>query len=176
MKLTRFVARLYEREQLEDFEKRQSRWYAKVFREAPSDPAVRDQLQRLASMVDNWPFVAQTYQQYLDDESGESGDLREVAIAAASIYDRRLNDVDRAYAAYRRALSIEIEDAVPDVRELVRRLEDLLGRAQKWAELAAVYDDVIARDDEDLRREALDKRARLVEGWSPGDTARAIDR
>ena len=45
LRLTRFVARLYE-EQLEDFENA-TRWFAKVFREAPSDPAVRDQLQRL---------------------------------------------------------------------------------------------------------------------------------
>ncbi|MCW5805807.1 MAG: tetratricopeptide repeat protein, partial [Deltaproteobacteria bacterium] len=99
LKLTRFVARLYE-EQLEDFE-HASHWYARVFREAPSDPTSRDQLQRLASIVDNWAFVAQTYQGYLDDESGDSEELREIAIAASTIYDRRLNDADRAYAAGR---------------------------------------------------------------------------
>lgn len=172
LRLTRFVARLYE-EQLEDFENA-SRWYAKLFRELPSDGGVRDQLQRLASIVDNWGFVAQTYQQYLDDESGESADLREVAIAAATIYDRRLNDPDRAYAAYRRALAIEVEDAVPDERELIRRLEELLGRAQKWAELVTIYDDVIARSDDDLRREALIKRARLFEDGI-SDPGRAIE-
>ncbi len=161
LRLTRFVARLYE-EQLEDFENA-SRWYAKVFREAPDDDAIRDQLQRLASMVDNWAFVAQTYQGYLDDETGESLDVRDVAIAAASIYDRRLGDADRAYLAYRRALAIDVDDAVPDTRELVRRIEDMLGRAQKWPELIAVYDDVIARGDDDLRRETLIKRARLYE-------------
>jgi len=172
LKLTRFVARLYE-EQLEDFE-HASHWYAKVFREAPSDQAIRDQLQRLASIVDNWAFVAQTYQAYLDDETGDSNDLRDVAIAAASIYDRRLHDVDRAYAAYRRALAIVADDAVPNERELVRRLEELLGRAEKWAELVTIYDDIIARADDDLRREALIKRARLLEGGL-SDTGRAIE-
>src|SRR5690606_6508965 len=38
IRITRFVARLYE-EQLEDFE-RASRWYARLFREDPSDSAI----------------------------------------------------------------------------------------------------------------------------------------
>ena len=172
LRLTRFVARLYE-EQLEDFE-HATHWYARLFREAPSDPAVRDQLQRLAASVDNWAFVAQTYQQYLDDAEGESPELREVAIAVAAIYDRRLADPDRAFLAYRRALSIQIDDAVPNERELLRRLEELLARAQKWTELVTIYDDVIARSDDDLRREALVKRARLLEDGI-ADPVRAIE-
>jgi tetratricopeptide (TPR) repeat protein len=172
LRLTRFVARLYE-EQLEDFENA-SRWYAKVFREAPADDTIRDQLQRLASVVDNWSFVAQTYQGYLDDETGETSELRDIAIAAAAIYDRRLGDVERAYRAYRRALAIDDETAVPDARELVRRLEEMLGRAQRWELLLAIYDDVIARGSDELRQEALVKRARLFEDGL-GDPARAID-
>ncbi|MEJ7602795.1 MAG: tetratricopeptide repeat protein [Kofleriaceae bacterium] len=172
LRLTWFVARLYE-EQLEDFENA-SRWYARLFRESPADPAIRDQLQRLAAVVDNWAFVAQTYQQYLDDEQGESTDLRDVAVAAAMIYDRRLGDVDHAYVAYRRALSIPAEDSMPKERELVRRLEEMLARAQKWPELITVYDDVIARGDDDLRRDALIKRARLLEEGL-ADPARATE-
>ena len=128
LRLTRFVARLYE-EQLEDFENA-SKWYAKVFREAPSDPAVRDQLQRLG--VDRRQLGRSSprpTRHYLDDETGESPEVRDVAIAAAAIYDRRLDDADKAFAAYRRALAIEIDDAVPNARELLRRLEDLLARA-----------------------------------------------
>jgi tetratricopeptide (TPR) repeat protein len=172
LRVTRFVARLYE-EQLEDFESA-TKWYAKVFREAPGDEGVRDQLQRLASINDSWGFVAQTYQQYLDDESGESPELREVAIAAAALYDRRVNDIDKAYSAYRRALAIDVGDAFPDAHELVRRLEELLSRSQRWNELLAIYDDVIARGDDDLRLEALVKRARLVEDGL-GDTTRAVE-
>ncbi|HEY0193539.1 MAG TPA: hypothetical protein VGC42_20620, partial [Kofleriaceae bacterium] len=171
LRLTRFVARLFE-EQLEDFESA-SKWYARLFHESPSDQGIRDQLQRLASIVDNWAFVARTYQDYLDGEAGDSSDLRDVAIAAATIYDRRLGEVDQAYKAYRRALAIA-DDGVPDARELVRRLEDLLGRAQKWPELVAIYDDVIAGGEDDLRREALTKRARLLEDGL-GDQVRAIE-
>ena len=50
----------------------------------------------------------------------------------------------------------------------------MLGRHQRWNELLAVYDDVIARTDEDMRREALVKRARLLENGL-GDTQRGID-
>jgi len=172
LRITRFVARLYE-EQLEDFENA-SRWYAKVFREAPSDPAVRDQLQRLAGMVDNWGFVAQTYQDYLDSEEGESVELRDVAIAVAAIYDRRLAQPEQAFLAYRRALSMQIDEAVPNERELLRRLEEMLGRTQKWSELVTIYEDVIARGDDDVRRESLIKRARLLEDGL-GDPKRAIE-
>ncbi len=172
LRLTRFVARLYE-EQLEDFE-HAIQWTAKVFREAPGDEGVRDQLQRLGSMVDNWAFVAQTYQQFLDDESGDTPEIRDVAIALASIYDRRLNNVDSAYAAYRRALAIDEPDAIPDTRELVRRLEEMLGRSQKWQQLLAVYDELVTSSDDDLRREALIKRARLLEDGM-ADPAKAIE-
>jgi tetratricopeptide (TPR) repeat protein len=172
LKLTRFVARLYE-DHLEDFDNA-CKWYAKVFREDPADDTIRDQLQRLASVTDNWKFVADTYQAYLDDESGESDEIREVAIAAASIYDRRLNEIDNAYNAYRRALAIIVDNAVPNERELLRRLEEMLGRAAKWPELIQVYDDVISRSNDDLRREAMIKRARLLEDGLQ-DQPRAIE-
>ncbi|HSD88792.1 MAG TPA: hypothetical protein VLB44_14795, partial [Kofleriaceae bacterium] len=180
MRLTRFVARLFE-EQLEDFESA-CKWYARLFREAPGDPGVREQLQRLGGIVEDWEFVAETYQKYLDEESGESEEIRDVAIAAGLVYERRLNNVDAAYTAYRRALAIEPEvdhDAEtgavkPTARDLVKRLEDLLTRSQRWNELLTVYDDVIARTDEELRREALIKRARLLENGL-GDPARAIE-
>ena len=172
LRFTRYVARLYE-EQLEDFDNA-TQWFAKVFREAPSDPAVRDQLNRLASITEDWSFVAATYQGYLDEEQGETSDVREVAVAAATMYDRRLGDTDHAFAAYRRALAIEIDEAVPNTRELVKRLEDLLGPAERWADLISVYDDVVTRGDDVLRIEALVKRARLVEDGLH-DTARAVE-
>ncbi|HEU4613777.1 MAG TPA: hypothetical protein VFS15_16910, partial [Kofleriaceae bacterium] len=172
LRITRFVARLHE-EQLEDFESA-LKWYARVFREAPGDASVRDQLQRLGGIVENWSFVAETYQVFLDDEPGESEEVREVAVAVGAIYDRRLQDVDRAFVAYRRALGIDVDDATPTSRELMRRLEEMLGAAQRWGDLIAIYDDVIARTDEELRRDALVKRARLLENGL-GDAERAIE-
>jgi tetratricopeptide (TPR) repeat protein len=172
LRLTRYVARLYE-EQLEDFENALI-WYARVFREAPGDENVRDQFQRLASIVDNWAFAAQTYQTYIDEESGDSLEVREVAIAVAMIYDRRVGNIDGAFRAYRRALAIIDDAAVPDTRELVRRIEELLGRSQKWQDMLGIYDELAASIDDDLRREALIKRARLLEDGL-ADTARAVE-
>jgi tetratricopeptide (TPR) repeat protein len=176
IRLTRFVARLYE-EQLEDFENA-LKWYAKLFREAPGDPAVREQLHRLAGIVENWNFVGETYQRYLEDESSESEDVRDVAIAVGVIYERRLNNIDAAYTAFRRALAIEPEEETArqkaSARDLVNRLENMLARSEKWTELLQIYDDVAARTDEDLRREALVKRARLLENGLD-DAVKAIE-
>lgn len=163
LRMTLDVARLYE-EQLEDFEAA-SRWYARLFREDPSDDGVRDQLQRLASVADNWEFVADTYQDYLEDEPGDSPAVRDVAIAAASIFDRRLNQVDSALRAYRRALSVPAEpEQLPTEAELIRRVEDLLTRTARPADLAMIYDEAIARaGGEATQRGLLAKRARLLE-------------
>ena len=187
--LTRFLGRLYE-EQLEDLEGA-SRWYARLFHEKPSDEVVRDQLYRLASIVENWAFLASTYQTYLDEESGDSETTRDVALAAAAIYDRRLDDLERAQRAYRRAVAIPAthrEFGVPDDREVLRRLEDVLMRAQAWPTLIEVYDDVVSnvgtapdndsnelsRIDGSVRRELVAKKAVLLE-QRLGDHARAID-
>ncbi len=163
LRMTLDVALLYE-EQLEDFEAA-ARWYARLFREDPSDDGVRDQLQRLASVTGNWEFVADTYRDYLDDEVGDSQSVRDVAIAAASIFDRRLGLVDRALACYRRALAIITEpDHPPPESELIRRVEDMLGRASRFGELVLVYDDAISRAPSDAaRRGLLAKRARVLE-------------
>ncbi len=163
LRMTLDVARLYE-EQLEDFEAA-SRWYARLFREDPSDDGVRDQLQRLASVADNWEFVADTYQDYLEDEPADSAAVRDVAIAAASIFDRRLGQVDSALRAYRRALSVAAEpDQLPTEAELLRRIEDLLTRTQRFADLAMIYDEAIERAQGGVaERGLLAKRAHLLE-------------
>jgi tetratricopeptide (TPR) repeat protein len=143
LRLTRYIARLYE-EQLEDFEGA-ARWYARVFRESPDDAAIRDQLQRLATILENWSFVANVYQEYLDDTPGDAPEVRDIALAAAQIYDRRLADVERGQLAYRRALAIPASPAsVPDNREVFRRLENLLVRSERWFALVEVYEEAVA--------------------------------
>ena len=64
--LVKRIARLYE-EQLEDLEGAFT-WYAKVFREEPSDRQTRDQLARLAGVLDNWMRLADVYEGYLADD------------------------------------------------------------------------------------------------------------
>ncbi len=155
--LTRRIARLYE-EQLEDLEGA-FRWYGKVFRENPDDRAIRDQLVRLATILERWDGLANIYQEFLDDESGDAPAVLEVAKAAGEVYDRRLNDVERARAAYRRVLA-----ATPDDRETFARLEAMLSRAARWHALVESYEEALeASLDEGRRKELLYKIAEVQE-------------
>jgi tetratricopeptide (TPR) repeat protein len=173
MRLTRFVARLYE-EQLEDFDGAM-RWYARIFREHPGDSTLRDQLSRLATVSDGWLYLAQVYQAYLDDEPGELDEVRDVALALAQIYERRLGDLDKAQAAYRRALASAIDQETNDDREILKRLEGVLIRAGRWQTLVEIYDQVLAGGSADtIRRELFAKKARLYER-ELAEPSKAID-
>ncbi len=155
--LTRYIARLFE-DQLEDLDGA-FRWYGRVFREDPGDEAVRAQLVRLAGVLDGWSDLANVYQEFLDDESGDTPEVRDVALALANIYDRRLNAVDRAHAAYRRVLG-----ATPDDLAIFARLEDLLTRAGRWRELVEAYEEAIhATGSDDWRVEVHARIARVLE-------------
>ncbi|HTJ43734.1 MAG TPA: tetratricopeptide repeat protein [Kofleriaceae bacterium] len=175
LRLTWQVARLYE-EQLEDFEGAM-RWYAKLFREAPADPGIRDQLHRLASVLDNWGELARVYQEHLDDNPGDAPEIRDIALAAAAIYDRRTGDVERGQAAYRRALAVPQSSpaTVPDDREIFRRLEALLVRAEKWGMLVEVYEEALGAASDDARRLELHRKIADVEENRRDNSARAID-
>ncbi|MBZ0234460.1 MAG: hypothetical protein K8M05_19170, partial [Deltaproteobacteria bacterium] len=159
--LTLQIARIYE-EQLEDLEGA-FKWYARVFREDPTDDSVRDQLQRLAQIVDDWPGLARVYQELLDDEPGDAPHLREIAMAAGTIYDRRLDQWEPGARAYRRVLASP-GDTAEDLR-LFTRLEELLSRHGQWMVLADVYDDAINTADDDARRRDLyARKAAIAEG------------
>ena len=101
LQLATYIARLHE-DQLEDLDGA-FRWYAKVFRDSPDDAAVRTKLVRLAGVLDGWSALANVYQEYLDDESGDTPEVRQVAQELAELAERRLGEVDRAMAAYRPA-------------------------------------------------------------------------
>ena len=168
LRLTRDIARLHE-DQLEDLEGA-FHWYGKVFRELPGDTSVRDQLTRLATVLEDWEGLANIYQEYLDDQTEGSHEVRDVAMAAADIYDRRTNEVERGLAAYRRVLEIDPTDA-----RTFSLLEQMLVRAQRWFALVQVYEDAIqATMDEHLRRELYVRTARVQEEHIH-DAARAIE-
>ena len=88
------------------------RWYAKVFREAPGDPAIRDQLQRLG--VDRRQLgvrrarptrATSTTRPASRPRSARSRSRPPRSTTAGSATSTR------AYAAYRRALAIDVDDA-----------------------------------------------------------------
>lgn len=154
--LTRRIARLHE-EQLEDLEGA-FRWYGKVFREDPDDRTVRDQLMRLAQILERWDALANVYQEFLDDEPGDVPATRDVARILADVYDRRLADVERARAAYRRVLQ-----ATPDDAHAFTALEAMLTRAARWFALIEAYEEAIEAALEPARRKDLYGRIARVQ-------------
>jgi tetratricopeptide (TPR) repeat protein len=158
--LVKRIARLYE-EQLEDLEGAFT-WYAKVFREEPSDRQTRDQLARLAGVLDNWQRLAEVYEGYIADEGTEGPDQSvgvEVLRTTAAIYHGRLEDVDRAKATYERLLELDANDEAAFFN-----LEQLLSRAKRWHDLLGVYRDAgDATLDMARKKQLLYKQAALTE-------------
>ncbi len=172
--LTRQIARLYE-EQLEDLDGA-FRWHARVFREDATDATVRDQLQRLATILDDWPGLAAVYQALLDDEPGDAPHLRDIGVAAATIYDRRLDAWELGAKAYRRVLASPGDSR--DDLVLFGRLEELLTRHGQWPSLVEIYaDGVDAADtgsDGDARRRELHARKAVIAESRLSDVEGAI--
>ncbi|HET6613456.1 MAG TPA: tetratricopeptide repeat protein [Kofleriaceae bacterium] len=168
LRLTRYIARLYE-DQLEDLEGA-FRWYGRVFHENPGDGAIRDQLVRLATILESWESLANVYQEVLDDDPSETPETREVALALADICDRRLGEVERALAAYRRVLA-----ASPDDHATFARVETMLTRAERWFALVDLYEEAVASAADDPRRIGLLLRAARVYEDHLRDPRRAID-
>ena len=168
LQLQRYIARLHE-DQLEDLEGA-FRWYGRVFKENPAEPGLRSQLVRLAGVLDSWGALAHIYQEFLDDTPGDSPEAQEVALALAELADRRLGEIERAHAAYRRVLASR-----PDDIATFGRLETMLLRAQRWIELVDAYQDAIQASLDDARR--LELYARMAEIYETrlGDVARAVD-
>ncbi len=156
--LTRYIARLHE-EQLEDLEGAM-RWCGRVFRETPDDVDVREQLARLATILNKWEYLARVYQEYLDDESGEPPELGSVARALGDIYNDRLHEVERGLAAYRRVLQVR-----PDDGDTFERLEDMLRRAERWYALIEVYDEAVTAVELNEEGERRQIELYLRVGW-----------
>ncbi|MEZ4402162.1 MAG: tetratricopeptide repeat protein [Kofleriaceae bacterium] len=167
------IASLYE-EQLEDLEGA-FKWYGRQLAEDPSAATVREHLQRLALVGGDWAGLAAIYQGILDRDPSDQPHLRAIAIAAGTIYDRRLDAPGPGGAAYRRALAIPDPDS-DDVPAVLARVEGLLNRHGAWPALLAIYDDVIGSVDADdrLRRDLYARKATLLEE-KLGDPGAAID-
>ncbi|MFH0899560.1 MAG: tetratricopeptide repeat protein, partial [Pseudomonadota bacterium] len=168
LSLSKRIARLYE-DQLGDLDGA-FRWYGKVFREDPRDRANRDQLMRLASILSRWDGLSRVYQELLDDQGCDGPELVEVAKILADIYDRRLDDVDRARSAYRRVL-----EAVPGDDDAFGRLEAMLTRASRWFALIEVYEDSIGNASDAERRKDRYARIAAVQEQRLSAPEKAID-
>ncbi|MCP4444187.1 MAG: tetratricopeptide repeat protein [Myxococcales bacterium] len=157
LRITRYIARLHE-DQLGDLGGA-FHWMGRVFRESPSDKNVRMQLERLVGVLQNWEELAKVYQSYVDDEGGDSPELREVAETLADLYNKRLGQVDAAFGAYKRVLQMD-----PEALQVFSRTEAMLVRAESWGELIGLYEEVVHSSlDDERRQEIYAKLARVQE-------------
>lgn len=165
-KQSRRIASLYE-EQLEDLDNA-FEWYAKVFLKQPGHAPTRGQMLRLASVLDQWPRLAEVFSQGLDEMVSDEGAMRELALLLANVYDERLYQWEPAKACFDRLLSASETD-----EETYDRLEALLTRHERWKELLGVYEDrlAITLDDEKRRRLLLVTARVWEEALEDGDEA-----
>src|SRR5439155_3669132 len=132
-------------------------------REEPTDKNIRDQLSRLANVLDGWPKLAAIYEDWLADVVGdESPMVLEVMRLLAVIYQDKVGDVDGARKWYVRMLAIHPKDEVA-----FSALERLLTRAARWRDLLETYREaaeaVLDQSDLERRKLLLFKQAGLLE-------------
>ncbi|MBL4634952.1 MAG: hypothetical protein JKY56_13855 [Kofleriaceae bacterium] len=146
--ITKYIASLHE-DQLGDLDGA-FHWLGRVFRECPSDQNVRMQLERLASNLENFGRLAEVYQSYLDDESGDSDEAMSIAETLADTYNTELEQVDKALSAYKRVLQMDSERL-----EVFTRAEEMLSRASRWQDLVDLYEDAIQSSMDEERQQSL---------------------
>jgi tetratricopeptide (TPR) repeat protein len=93
----------------------------------------------------------------------------DLAERAATLYDEKLGDVDRARPYLERMLARQ-----PGNERAFHRLKQILTTREQWSELAALYERVVAATPETHRRAELLAEVALVAEEITGDRARAI--
>jgi len=146
--LTRRIAMLYE-EQMEDLDKA-FEWYGRFFTESPEEPGIRDQLTRLAGILDRWADLAAVYASYVENVFDENETTLGVARELAEIYDARLGDVDKAREYYLRVINADRTQT-----EVFDALERLLSRAERWKDLLDLYEEAADHAYDPQERKAL---------------------
>ncbi|HVV52461.1 MAG TPA: tetratricopeptide repeat protein, partial [Polyangia bacterium] len=107
--------------------------YTRAFSESPSSSPAREALENLANILDNWQPLVALYEKALSAKGKEklpSALERELLLVVAVAYDEKLGHSDRAVEYFRRAQSIQPEDASALVA-----LERLYTRTERWSDL-----------------------------------------
>jgi tetratricopeptide (TPR) repeat protein len=107
--------------------------YTRAFSESPSSAPARESLENLANILDNWQPLVTLYEKALSAKGKEklpSALERELLLVVAVAYDEKLGHNDRAVEYFRRAQSIQPEDASALVA-----LERLYTRTERWSDL-----------------------------------------
>jgi len=168
--------------------------YTRAVAESPASAAAREELEKLAEILDNWQPLVALYEKALSAKGKEklpSALERELLLVVAVAYDEKLEQSDRAVEYFRRAQSIQPEDASALVA-----LERLYTRTERWSDLvdtllkkAQLVTDPAEREEIRIRtarvwEEMLGNAEQAIVAWNvvlqdnPGNVQalRALDR
>ncbi|HVZ74315.1 MAG TPA: tetratricopeptide repeat protein [Polyangia bacterium] len=108
--------------------------YARAFGESPDSQAAREALENLATITDAWQPLVSLYEKALGASKGKeklpSALERELLLVVAVAYDEKLGQSEKAVEFFRRAQTIQPEDASALVA-----LERLYTRTERWNDL-----------------------------------------
>lgn len=108
--------------------------FARAFKEDPSRGEVRNELERIGVILDDgWKRLVDLYEPALARPL-EPALMHELSLKVAAAYDERLEGPGKAIEHYRRALSIEPEDATA-----LEALDRLFSHDEKWQDLLDIY-------------------------------------
>jgi tetratricopeptide (TPR) repeat protein len=168
--------------------------YTRAVGENPASQGAREALENLANILDNWQPLVALYEKALSVKGKEklpSALERELLLVVAVAYDEKLEQSDRAVEYFRRAQSIQPEDASALVA-----LERLYTRTERWSDLvdtllkkAQLVSDPAEREEIRIRtarvwEEMLNNAEQAIVAWNvvlqdnPGnvEALRALDR
>ena len=144
---------------------------AEVYREAlAKDPTCRrafKSLTRLYSKNDNWQQLADLYEDWLDTVG--VSDWR-IGLKLAKLYQHRLDKPEEALQAYHSVLNEK-----PDYRPAIRGASQLLENAERWRELAELYEKSADATSESRHQQRLLRKVAHLAEHKCGDDAYAID-
>ncbi|HVU04695.1 MAG TPA: tetratricopeptide repeat protein [Polyangiaceae bacterium] len=126
------VAQVYE-VQLESLDNAVAR-YRRVLEADPENQSAVRSLDRLFSQAERWTELAEILSR--EAELGQSPEeILEFKFRLGSVYQLRLNDIDKAIAAYS-----EVINAAPEHEETLRALEGLFESGQKQLEIGQILE------------------------------------
>ena len=146
--------------------------YTRAVAESPASSPAREALENLANILDNWQPLIALYEKALSVKGKErlAPDLeRELLLVVAVAYDEKLAQSDRAVEYFRRAQSIQPEDASALVA-----LERLYTRTERWSDLVDTLLKKAQLVTDDAEREEI--RIRTARVWEEmlGNAEQAI--
>ncbi|MDB4980275.1 MAG: Tetratricopeptide 2 repeat protein [Myxococcales bacterium] len=138
--------------------------YARAFTESPDSQAAREALENLASITDAWQPLVSLYEKALAASKAKGGEKlpsaleRELLLVVAVAYDEKLGASEKAVEFFRRAQTIQPEDASALVA-----LERLYTRTERWNDLVDTLTKKATLVSDVAEREQI--RTRIATVW-----------